>query len=154
MHATRSRMVGLGTTCTLHVHVSLDQEQYARYTSTCRWIRNNMHDTRSRIVGLGTNMYATRSRMVGLGTTCTLHVHVSLDQETYARYTFTCCWIRNNMHATRSRVVGLGTTCMLHVHVSLDQEHLRNLLSLFIHMRFTTCHFGGKFMIYTDNPST
>ena len=66
----------------LHVHVLLDQGQRACYTFTCRWIRNNVH--------------ATRSRVVGLGTTCMLHVHVLLDQEQHACYTFTCCWIRNN----------------------------------------------------------
>ena len=100
-------------------------------------------------------MHATRSRVVGLGTTCMLRVHVSLDWEQHACYTLTCRWIRNNMHATRSRVVGLGTTCMLHVHVLLDWEQLHNLLSLFIiHIRFTTLHFGGKFVIYTDNRST
>ena len=36
-----------------------------------------------------------------------LHVHVSLEWEQHACYTFTCRWIRNNMHAKRSRVVGL-----------------------------------------------
>jgi len=65
MHATRSRVVGLGTRYMLHVHVSLGWEQSARYTFTCRWIRNNMHETRPRVVGLGT--------------TYMLHVHVSLD---------------------------------------------------------------------------
>jgi hypothetical protein len=84
-------------------------------------------------------MHARRSRVVGLGTTRMLHVHVLLDWEQHAFYTFTRGWIRNNMHATRSRVVGFGTTCMVHVHVSLDWEQLYNLLSLFyIHIRFTT----------------
>ena len=59
MHATSSRVVGLGTTCMLHVHVSLDWNnmhstrsrvvglgQHACYTFTCGWIRDNMHATR------------------------------------------------------------------------------------------------------------
>jgi len=51
MHAARSSVGGLGTTCML---------QY-----TCRWTGNNLHATRSRVVGLGT------ARM--------LQVHVLLD---------------------------------------------------------------------------